>query len=58
MIDDRFLTAAIIIMLVIILNDILKKHTKIDMDKIDVVEVYKKMIKKIKNYFNDGANKN
>jgi ribosomal protein L7/L12 len=44
MIDYRFLFAAIVIMLVIIINDILKRKTSIDMDKIDVGVYFKKFV--------------
>lgn len=49
MIDDRFLVAGITIMLVIIINDLLKRFTKFDMDKIDVSLYFKKFLDKIKN---------
>ncbi len=41
MIDDRFLYGAIALMLIIIVRDILKKYTSIDMDKIDMIKVYR-----------------
>lgn len=49
MIDDRFLLAGITIMLIIIINDLLKRFTKFDMDKIDVSLYFKKFLDKIKN---------
>ena len=52
MLDMRFLIGAIIIMLVIIVNDILKKKTSFDMDKIDVAQVSKNFIIYLKRLLN------
>ena len=41
MIDNRFLIGAIALMLIIIVRDILKKYTNVDMDKIDMIKVFK-----------------
>jgi ribosomal protein L7/L12 len=51
MIDNRFLIGAIIIMLVIIINDILKKKTSFDMDKIEVGIYFKNFANYIKRWF-------
>ena len=49
MIDDRFLIAAIVIMLVIIINEyVFKKYLHFDMDKINVSAVYKKFVDYLK----------
>ena len=50
MIDDRFLIGAIVIMLVIIVSDILRRKTSINMDNIDVVDLYKKFTNYIKRF--------
>lgn len=41
MLDERFLYAAIALMLIIIVRDLLKKYTKFDMDKFDVIKFVK-----------------
>ena len=41
MLDERFLYAAIALMLIIIIRDLLKKYTKFDMDKFDVIKFTK-----------------
>ena len=41
MLDERFLYAAIALMLIIIGRDLLKKYTKFDMDKFDVIKFVK-----------------
>jgi hypothetical protein len=41
MLDERFLYGAIALMLIIIIRDILKKYTKFDMDKFDVIKFVK-----------------
>ncbi len=51
MIDYRFLAGAIIIMLVIIVNDILKRTTSFDMEKVDVGQLCKKFVNHIKRMF-------
>lgn len=51
MIDDRFLIAAILIMSVIIINDLLKRFTSIDMDKIDMEKHFRKWFLYIKRAF-------
>lgn len=51
MIDNRFLIGAIIIMLVIIINDILKRKTSFDMDKIDVSIYFKNFVNYLKRWF-------
>ena len=48
MIDNRFLIGAIVIMLVIIINDILKRKTSINMDEIDVGKLYKRFVNYVK----------
>lgn len=51
MLDYRFLIGAIIIMLIIIINDILKRKTSFDMDKIDVGIYFKKIADYFKRWF-------
>ena len=51
MLDYRFLIGAIIIMLVIIINDILKRKTSFDMDKIDVGIYFKNIANYFKRWF-------
>lgn len=41
MLDERFLYGAIALMLIIIARDLLKKYTKFDMDKFDVIKFVK-----------------
>ena len=41
MLDERFLYAAIALILIIIARDVLKKYTKFDMDKFDVIKYIK-----------------